>query len=335
MDESSNRDETAAPSGEATALDEALERLGQKFGFFRTLGRDHRAVYMEADEDVLDDDQSTLFVSFVQTQEDDASIADVCPLGNHLRKSRGWAQLCVLAGSESWFRAPEVYAFFDGLTDDGFFEGFDRVVFFGERMGGYAAAAYSVAAPGAVVIACSPQATLTGSLAGWDGRYREARRLDFTSRYGYAPEMADAAREVFVFFDPYERLDAIHAALFKSDHTRMMPLRLQGPNTGAEMEVAGILDETVVAAAEGRLSAPVFYTMFRRRRTVRRYLRRLLAETDQRERTYLTAMAARAILTYMVGPQLKEAYKTASLKLEKEGRSLPPMIEPPRKAAQA
>jgi hypothetical protein len=43
-------------------------------------------------------------------------------------------------------------------VDDGFFDEFEQVIFYGSGSSGYAAAAFSVAAPGATVIAVQPQA---------------------------------------------------------------------------------------------------------------------------------------------------------------------------------
>ncbi|MEJ6745505.1 MAG: hypothetical protein QNK98_01850 [Yoonia sp.] len=52
------------------------------------------------------------------------------------------------------------------MIDDGFFEDFYNVLFYGTHGGTYAAAAYSVAAPGCTVLALRPQATLDPRIAG-------------------------------------------------------------------------------------------------------------------------------------------------------------------------
>ena len=49
---------------------------------------------------------------------------------------------------DTWFRDNRVYGYFDRLIADGFFEDFDTVIFYGAGSCGYAAAAFSVAAPG-------------------------------------------------------------------------------------------------------------------------------------------------------------------------------------------
>ena len=112
----------------------------------------------------------------------------------------------MVAEGQSWFRDPAVFAYFDRLVDDGFFDEFERVIFYGAGPCGYAAAAYSVAAPGATVVAVQPQATLDPRMTEWDDRFVEMRRTSFTDRYGYAPDMLDAADQAFVLYDPISSL---------------------------------------------------------------------------------------------------------------------------------
>ena len=64
-----------------------------------------------------------------------------------------WSSLSILSEGESWFRENRIYGYFDRLIDDGFFEDFQTVVFHGSQAAGYAACAFSVAAPGATVLA--------------------------------------------------------------------------------------------------------------------------------------------------------------------------------------
>jgi hypothetical protein len=59
-----------------------------------------------------------------------------------------------------------------------------------------------VAAPGARVLAFRPLATLDPAVAGWDDRFPQARRRDWTSRYGFAPAMLDAAAGAAILHDP-------------------------------------------------------------------------------------------------------------------------------------
>ncbi|NJM82817.1 MAG: hypothetical protein HC844_10215 [Tabrizicola sp.] len=137
------------------------------------------------------------------------------PEHHALAKANGWSELCLIAEGPTWWRDPAVYRYFDQLTDDAFLEDFDRVLFYGAGPGGYAAAAFSAAAPGAEVLLVNPRATLDPTIAGWDHRHRHARRFCFTDRYGFAPDMTEGAGRVWLIHDPQNRLDAMHAALFQ------------------------------------------------------------------------------------------------------------------------
>ena len=126
---------------------------------------------------------STLLVTFeVKTDENK-------PFAAPLAEEAGISFMTILTDREEWFRNDTLFNYFDELTDQGFFDQFDEIVFFGVGMCGYAAAAFSVVAPGATVVAIAPQATLDPTFTSWDKRYVNKRRLDFTSRFGFAPQM--------------------------------------------------------------------------------------------------------------------------------------------------
>jgi hypothetical protein len=208
-----------------------LERMDEIFdeaGHFEALGHRHWSAFW-------DESPSVLVVSFERMETIRAATPGKMPFGYAVARSRGWSHLCIIAEGETWFRAPEVYRHFDRLVDDAFFEDFDQVLFYGADMGGYAAAAYSVAAPGATVLAIQPRATLDPALAIWDDRNTAARRLCFTDRYGFAPDMIEGAARVWTVHDPAEHLDAMHAAMFRGPHVTA----LRGRNLGAQMEQYG------------------------------------------------------------------------------------------------
>lgn len=102
-------------------------------------------------------------------------------------------------------------------------------------MCGYAAAAFSVASPGATVICLQPQATLNPRITGWDKRFAPHRRLSFEDRYGYAPDMIDAAKDVFVLYDPSVRDEFAQASLSHKAHTTMVPLRHMSGDLEADL----------------------------------------------------------------------------------------------------
>lgn len=247
----------------------AIDDICDDFGFFEQLGRDHCAGFLEAGNNLL--------VTFENAESVRAYNLDAEPRGFAYARHDGWSHLALISFTESWFRDPAVYAFFDRMIDDGFFEDFQNVLFHGSDDGAaYAAAAFSVAAPGASVIALRPQATLEARTTGWDKRFKSARKKDFTTRYGYAPEMIEAAKHVFIAYDPYERLDAGHAALFRKPHVTMLPCPLIGTRLDRSFDRLGIHDVMIKLAMDRNLDSKRFAQLLRARRYDQVYIRRLV-----------------------------------------------------------
>lgn len=304
-------------------LEENLKQLGEDQGFFTRLGAAHMAVFAEPEETIFSEDKTVLLVSFVEAEDQDQDLEDVCPLGAHLREQNGWAHLCIIAQTRSWYRDPSIYRFFDRLVDEAFFEDFDQVLFFGSGMGGYGATAYSVTAPGCAVLAFAPQATLNPDRASWDDRFLSARKLNFTTRYGYAPHMTEAADRVYVVYDPMEHLDAMHAALFQGVFTTGLPVRFFGADPAATITSAGVMRELVEAVVENRLDRRGFYKLMRARREVRSYLRRVAHWAEARDRPVLTAIACRSVLSRMNGRTFSRKLDEMTALIAERGLSLP------------
>lgn len=274
-----------------------LTAITEELGMFQPLGPKHCATFL--------DQGNTLLVTFetVQGIHNLSKLAQ--PLGFEMVKSEGWSHLGLLSSGDTWFRNERVFGFFDQLIDDGFFDEFDNVIFYGAGPCGYAAAAYSVAAPGATVVAIQPQATLDPRMTEWDERFIEMRRTSFTDRYGYAPDMLDAAKQAYIFYDPYEKLDAMHASLF----SRKNVSRLRVPNLGAAVQTRmiemGILNTILKQAANGTFSEMTFARLFRARRDDASYLRALMARLDQLDRPFLQVLLCRNVLARVRAPRFR------------------------------
>lgn len=250
---------------------DALDDLGEEHGYFDLVGSRHASLFLDLDR--------TLLVTF-ETMDEARRLPFAHPRGVALAAAHGWSLLAFLSDGETWFRDPAVWGTFDRLGDDGFFEDFERVLFFGAGSGAYAAAAFSVAAPGARVLAIRPQATLSPGLAGWDRRFLAARRLDFTSRYGFAPDMVDAAQHVDVIIDPHVTPDAIHAAFFARENVTIHRARGAGARTEALLDQMGLTGTLVEAAMEGRLDPVSFARLWRARRGSAPWLRGLVRKLE-------------------------------------------------------
>jgi hypothetical protein len=246
----------------------AMLAIAEGDGDFLALGDRHWAFFSE--------ERPVLLVTF----EDVTSLRerpDNLPEHFELARSRGWSLLTILAEGETWWRDTAVYRYFDRLADDGFLEDFDRVIFYGAGAAGYAAAAYSITAPGAELVLVAPRATLDPSRAGWDERHRIARRIDFRDRYGYAPDMTESASRVWLIHDPLHKPDAMHAALFQRPWVTLLTARYTGEGTEDTLREMRVLDRILEAAMDGKFSASFFSWLWRGRRSNSSYLRAILA----------------------------------------------------------
>ena len=286
-----------------------LEDIGEEEGYFSPLGDDHAAVFIDRSQDVL-------FVSF-ETLPAVRSVSETgMPLGFDVCESRGWSHLTILAMKDTWYRSHFVYGYFDRLVDEGFFEDFDKVIFYGAGRCGYAAAAFSVVAPGATVIAVSPQATLSRTLTEWDGRFEGTRRMDFTSRYGFAPDMLEAADAAYLIYDPDEVEDAMHAALFRGPN--IFKHRYRRGRSGAidgDLRTMGLISRICDEAVAGTLSPVTLARKMRARRKHMPYLRALLARVIAEDRPYLTALLCRAVLADRPIPRFRHHLEAAEARL--------------------
>ena len=262
-----------------------LEDVAEEHGYFEPLGHAHSAAFLDAGP--------KLIVTFENAKTVRDTNAASEPRGFDFVREDGWSHLTILSEGDTWFRDPRVYGYFDRLVDDGFFEDFDNVLFYGAHSAAYAAAAFSVAAPGATVVAARPQATIDPRVTGFDTRYLHARRLDFQTRYGYAPQMIDGGRATFVLFDPLQRLDAMHAALFQHETVHHLRCPGFGWRIDTMLDSGGMLSPILRAAMDGTLSEHRFSRIFRQRRKHMPYLRTVANRAIQSEHFQLAANMCR------------------------------------------
>lgn len=272
-----------------------VHQLCAQLGSFEQLGALHYAAFVEK--------SPTLLVTFETLQGIPALSSRAQPLGWDMMLEQDWSSLSIISNGDTWFRDEAVYAYFDRLIDDGFFDAYAQVIFYGAGPCGYAAAAFSVAAPEAHVLAVQPQATLDPRLTEWDHRFTNMRRTDFTSRYGYAPDMLDGAASAYVVYDPREMLDAMHAALFTRPNTLKLRLRHMGDAIQTDLLEMDQLAPMLLAIAGGTLDETAFAKMMRARRDHPPYLRNLLATLDAQGRETLVLALARNVTGRMRAPR--------------------------------
>ncbi len=278
-------------------------------GYCQPLGAGHAAVLVER--------KPILLVTFETHQKLTELSPQAQPFGWSMVKALGWSHLCVVSNGNTWFRDGRVYGFFDRLTDDGFFDDFEQVIFYGAGPCGYAAAAFSVAAPGARVLMLSPQATLDPRVAEWDDRYIKMRRVSFSDRYGYAPDMLDAADKAVLLYDPESELDAMHAALFTRPNVLRFRTRYLGYRIEASLMRMGMIPRALAQLSTNNLDRLSLSRLFRARRDDTPYLLSVLKRLMADQRDKLTVMHCRRALDRKVGgPRFRKALYLAKSRLE-------------------
>lgn len=263
-----------------------LRTLGKARGNFAALGASHAALFVDASPEVL-------LVTCERLDTIAARDENALPFGLTLADMHGWSQLSLLAVGETGWREPRLWRQLDRLVDADFFEDYGRVVFYGSGLAGYAAAAFSVAAPGSTVLALAPRATLATDRAGWDDRHPALRRADFTSRYGYAPDMIEGAGPSFVIHDPWEHLDSVHASLFAHPHVARLGWRGLGADPEERLAGMGLLAPLIVAACQGTLTPASASALWRRRRRSLPWLRSVVDRAETRHRRSLALRLCR------------------------------------------
>lgn len=292
-------------------LDRAEEAVGDD-GYMQPLGKDHAALFCER--------RPVLLVTFENFKRLELLSDKGHPFGWTMLEALGWSHMCLLSQGDTWFRDARVYGFFDRLIDDGFFDEFDQVIFYGAGACGYAAAAFSVAAPGARVLVLRPQATLDPRVSEWDDRYVTMRRKSFTDRYGYAPDMLDAASHAVLLYDPEIDLDAMHSALFNRKNVLRFRTRHLGYAIEEKLSQMGLLPRMLARLSAGRLNQHSVSALWRQRRDEQGYLFPLLRRLVTEQRDALTVRFCEYVLARKKGgPRYRNALNQAKARLEEQG----------------
>lgn len=302
---------TEAPTRPAVPHDRAwlsaMDAVADEDGYLDQLGPSHWAFFAETGP--------ALLVTFERAEEIRARDGQM-PAAWSLCREKGWSLLTLIAEGETFWRDRAVWGYVDRLVDDAFFDDFDSVLFYGAGAGGYAAAAYVVAAPGARALLVAPRATLDPGLAGWDNRHRAARRLDFTRRYGFAPDMTEGARQVWLIRDPLNLPDAVHASLFRRPWTTLLAAPRTGEATEATLQAIEVLDPLLIAAMDGSLTPGLYAQLWRKRRDHMPWLRQILADAAQSGHPAREAAICRSVTGRMKAPKFAKRLADLTAKTE-------------------
>ncbi len=178
------------------------------------------------------------------------------------------SHLGIMAHASDWYRDPELIERLQKLADEGFFDGYARVVFAGVSMGGFAAIAFGSLVPGAHVVSVNPQSTLNPDLVPWETRYESGRRQDWTLPLSDAAALTRGLGRVNIFYDPYHELDQQHIDRFSGDNIRIFNCRYSNHKTAVFLRKIDALKPVMHHAIFDELTEPEFYRLYRGRRNL-------------------------------------------------------------------
>ena len=229
----------------------------------------------------------------------------------------GLSILGIMASRKDWYRNQDTPALITALHGAGLFAQFRRVCFTGASMGGFAALAYSALVPGSVVLAFSPQTSLSRKIARFDKRYRYATRTwDWdTAAHLDAAAAAPLASEVHVVFDPFVPEDRAHADRIRGAGVRQITAPHMGHRAIRQLKSVGVLQPLIEGVARGTFDPVDHARAYRARRGLASWQKALLAEALARGHWRLGLRAAEALLRQVpdsrVARKAVEAFRAA------------------------
>lgn len=212
----------------------------------------------------------------------------------------GLSVLGIQSHQKDWYRNAATPVLIEGLRAAGFFDGFDRVLFTGASMGGFAAMVYAHLVPGARVLAFSPQSTLSRKIAPFETRYPYVqRRFDWDSpAYLDAADYVGRAAGGHLFYDPFVPEDRAHVDRLPAGALEAVKIPHAGHLLVRVVAKAGALDVLMNACAHHEDLPAEFWTAMRNRRDNRAWARRFLSQAETRGDGPLLRRACTALGDY-------------------------------------
>ncbi|PCD75751.1 hypothetical protein [Pseudothioclava arenosa] len=233
---------------------------GGQQGFYHWLGR-HGLTYVERDP-------RKLMVTFDNLHNVGNKELARNPWAASFCRDRGYSHLGVLAQHPDWYRDPKLIQFFAGLAKNGFFKRFDKVVFAGTSMGAFGALSFCEHAPGATVLAFSPQSSLHKGLVPWEPRFAKGTAADWTLPGSDAAETARSAGKVYLVYDHFHELDRRHAKRFEGANIVRLKAFGMGHKSALVAHRMGLLKTLMTEAMEGEIAPLAFYRGIRARKDI-------------------------------------------------------------------
>ena len=250
---------------------------GPHTGFYEAM-QDHVLVYVHRSP-------KTLVVTFDNLSQAGGAYLNRDPWAAKFVSDEGHSHLGVMANGPTWFRDPQLIARLEALRDEGFFARYDTIAMTGTSMGAFGALTFSRLAPGARVIAFSPQSTLRRDLVPWEHRFVKSQLQDWTLPYSDAAEGLAEASKIYLFYDPFDKNDTRQAERLPSEFVTPMRAPGCGHKTALVLRRTETLKTVMRDAIGGTLTRENFAKMVRTRRNTRIYCLEMLSHLQERGHT--------------------------------------------------
>lgn len=235
--------------------------------FIRDLGH-HKLHYTRGGD--------TLIVTFDNAGSPYKEPYDRQPWGHKFFVEEGCSVLGVIPKSALWYRDDALFDALGSLRDEGFFRAFAKVILTGSSMGGYAAAAFSSLVEGAVVISYNPISTLARDLAPWETGHKSGKLCNWDGRYHDSAAEIATARQVYILYDPMNRMDRLHAQRFSGHNVVHLATPFFGHGIPGVLLEMNILKQVMREGVAGILTPVGFARMMRHRRSTSKYWKCLI-----------------------------------------------------------
>lgn len=211
--------------------------------------------------------------------------------GEELYTGAGYSFLGIVARKPDWYRSRELIETLDRMRLDGFFQAFEKVVFIGASMGGFAATAFAPLAPGCLVIALSPQTTLDPAIFPFGGHSPEGPRQDWALPYSDGAKGIQSARKTYVIYDNLDPLDLRHARIFgQVQNCLCLSIPGGGHGPAPTFSEMGILKKLMLSLIEERFSPQAYYEQIRSRRKSANYFRTMQKYVEKKPTAWRTSV---------------------------------------------
>ncbi len=269
--------ETPTPLEEAMPLPSwycEIYPAGERNGWFRKFG-DYSCSFVERDT-------SQLVVSFDNLSQAGNEAYAREPWAQKFCADRGYSHLGVYAQTPTWFRNADLIDYLEQLRNDGFFKGFEQVAFVGTSMGGFGALTFSSLAPGATVVAFSPQTTLDEAEVPWETRFAKGRAADWSLPYSDAATQTGGASKVYLVYDHFHSADRQHVDRLVGRNLVHLKGFGIGHKSALVLNRMDALKKVMEDGIAGTLDPADFYKSIRARKDI--YLYRTTVEGYLKER---------------------------------------------------